>query len=319
MAKLDSESQADSAPHLSESTLFPSLVILVSATVWGFYWFPLRTIEQAGMTGVWSVFAANLVPCLCLLPLMIFRRHKMVGSMLPIATIGLFTGLGIVCYSVSLVHSSIMRATMLFYLTPLWSTLLAYFILRERPTWQRWCAIAIGLVGLYLMLSAEASTQNTTLFGDVIGIFSGIFWGMGAVALRRWPEVRPIESVPAQYFFATLSALVFLLALNGTNLHVPDVTTWRSALPPIFIYYVLIVVPSLFALFWAAQRVSPGRTGILMMSEVVVAAISAALIAGEIMSAQEVIGAALIITSGLFEVFGSPSQGAPENTASTPS
>ncbi len=299
---------SDSAGGLTASAWFPSLVILVSATVWGFYWFPLRTIEQAGMTGVWSVFAANLVPCLFLVPFVFIRRNKFAASLLPIATIGLFTGLGIVCYSVSLVHSSIMRATMLFYLTPLWSTVLAYFILREPPTWQRWVAIAIGLAGLYLMLSAEAGAQNSTLFGDIVGVFSGIFWGMGAVALRRWPEVGPAESVPSQYFFATLAALLFLVALNGTDLQMPSLATWKSALPPIFLYYVIIVIPSLFALFWAAQRVSPGRTGILMMSEVVVAAISAALIAGEIMSAQEMIGAAMIIVSGLFEVFGTPRQ-----------
>jgi len=294
------------ADRLPQGTWFPSAIIFSGAAIWGFYWFPLRWTEAAGMNGLWAVFAINIIPFLTLLPIIIFRHRSLRQNALPITLIGLFTGLGIICYSVSLVYSTIMRATMLFYLTPIWSTILAFLILRERAGWRRWVAIAIGICGLFFMLSANPGNQNTSLFGDIVGVLAGLLWGLGTVALRRWPDAKPIDSLPVQYFFAAAASFIFVIVLEFDNGPAPALDTWLKTIPPIFGFYVLLMVPSLFALFWASQRVSPGRTGILMMSEVIVAGISAALIAGEFMSPQEVIGAALIVAAGIFEVFGSP-------------
>jgi drug/metabolite transporter (DMT)-like permease len=75
-------------------------------------------------------------------------------------------------------------------------------------------------------------------------------------------------------------------------------------LPVVIPFHVLIIVPSLFAIFWASQKISPGRAGILMMSEVLVAGISAPLFAGEALSGKEAVGAVLIVSAGLVEVLG---------------
>ena len=56
------------------------------------------------------------------------------------------------------------------------------------------------------------------------------------------------------------------------------------------------------ALMWAATRLEPARIGILLMSEVLVGAASAALIAGEWLSWPELAGAALVLAAGILEV-----------------
>jgi len=287
------------------ATTFPSAVIFFAATVWGLYWLPLRVIEQAGLTGVWSVFAINAAPAIALLPLAIWRHKAIRADLVPIMLIGLLTGCGLVCYSIGLVYSTIMRATLLFYLTPLWSTLLAYFIFRERAGWQRWVAIALGFAGLCLMLSEGSGSANSIGIGDAAGFMSGILWGLGTVALRRWPHVKPLDTVPSQFLFGTISALAFIAVTTGIVETAPSWSVWRETLPVVIPFHVLLIVPSLFAIFWASQRISPGRAGILMMSEVLVAGISAPLFAGETLSGLETAGAVLIIAAGLVEVFGS--------------
>ncbi|MGI9480747.1 MAG: DMT family transporter [Hyphomicrobiales bacterium] len=289
---------------IHKSAWFPGAVIFVGAALWGLYWLPLRYIEAAGLNGLWSIFAINIVPLVALFPLAFHRRKIIQREAAAIAIIGLMTGLGLVCYSIGLIYTSIMRATLLFYLTPIWSTLFAFLILKERAGWQRWAAIAVGFAGLFLMLSAGGSSANPLNVGDLAGFMSGVFWGFGATGLRRWPHIGPSDSVPSQYLFGTLVTLL-AIAIAGTSAgQVPAIGVFWEALPAIIFFYVLLVVPSLFAIFWAAQRVSPGRTGILMMSEVIVAGISAPLLAGEYLSRPEMLGAALIVAAGLIEVLG---------------
>lgn len=53
---------------------------------------------------------------------------------------------------------------------------------------------------------------------------------------------------------------------------------------------------------WATVRLDPARTGILLMSEVLVGAASAALLAGELLDRPKLIGGALVLVAGLLEV-----------------
>ena len=66
-----------------------------------------------------------------------------------------------------------------------------------------------------------------------------------------------------------------------------------------------IMLITIYAIFAMIGRVSPGRSGLLMMTEVVVAVFSAAiLIPAEALSFWEWIGAAMIIGAGVIEVTG---------------
>ena len=60
-------------------------------------------------------------------------------------------------------------------------------------------------------------------------------------------------------------------------------------------------------MFWLtiapAQVLTPARVGILLMSEVVIGALSAALLSGQEFGMAEFIGTILIITAALIEVF----------------
>ncbi len=66
-----------------------------------------------------------------------------------------------------------------------------------------------------------------------------------------------------------------------------------------------IMLATIYAIFHFIGMLSPGRSGLLMMTEVVVAVFSAAiLIPEEALSFWEWIGAAMIIGAGVIEVTG---------------
>ena len=66
-------------------------------------------------------------------------------------------------------------------------------------------------------------------------------------------------------------------------------------------------------LMWATVRLEPARVGILLMSEVILGAGSAALLAGEHLHPLEIAGGALVILAGALEVWPTGARhGAPE-------
>jgi drug/metabolite transporter (DMT)-like permease len=54
---------------------------------------------------------------------------------------------------------------------------------------------------------------------------------------------------------------------------------------------------------WATLRLDPARVGILMQTEVIVGAVSAALLAGEHLAPLEIVGGGMVVAAGLLEVW----------------
>lgn len=294
----------------NHSDLTISSVVFFSAAIWGLYWLPLRKIEEAGIAASWSVLAIYVVPFLFLLPWVAIRRRALWNNARSILLIGLPIGAGLAFYAMGFLHTTVLRTTLLFYMTPIWSTLLAMFFLGEKTGLRRWVAIGIGLAGLCLMLLGKdnGSAQTAINRGDISALLAGIFWSAGTVLIRKKPELDSFDVIPAQYLFAIAFSAIFVWAgmpgdsASESNAAIPALSAWLNALPWLVGFYVVIFLPSLYACIRGAQLLSPGRVGILMMSEVLVAGISAPLLAGELISMLEWIATAMIVLAATLEI-----------------
>lgn len=280
-----------------------SILAFVAAAFWGLYWWPLREIEAVGISAQWSVIAVYLVPLLVISPVVVIYRQSIRDNWRELTLIGMAAGVGLACYATAFLYTSIVRTVLLFYMMPVWATLMAIVFLKEKNSPRRWLAMLIGFAGLTLMLTSGGDTTAAVPFniGDLIALISGIAWGAGTVLIRRTPHIEPMSILPGQYFFALLTGVFFLLTLS-VDRALPDTASWIQAMPYLIGFYVLIVLPTLYICARAAQVLSPGRVGILMMSEVLVAGISAPLIAGESLTVIELLAALLIILAGILEV-----------------
>jgi drug/metabolite transporter (DMT)-like permease len=63
------------------------------------------------------------------------------------------------------------------------------------------------------------------------------------------------------------------------------------------------VAAAMAGVMWAATKLEPARIGILLMAEVFISGITAALLAGETLSLLEVAGGLLVLTAGAIEVW----------------
>ena len=279
-----------------------SLIIVVSSCAWGLYWLPLRSIEQSGIVGSWSIVLVNACPLIILVPLIFFNLDKLKKYPKPIFFAGIMIGAAFTFYANGLVQTSVIRATLLFYLSPIWSTIIGIIWLNERLTIARVISIIVALIGLTLLLYDFRNQETVILnFGDFSSILSGLFWALGASILKKWSKL-PIIPLTAIVYFSTTS-LSILLAIIVYKAPIPSLALIGQNFSTAFIWSVIVLLPSFCIIFRISQILFPGRVGILMMSEVAVAVISAKiLLPEEQMVILQWIGASAILLAGVVEI-----------------
>jgi len=272
------------------------LLVFLSSAIWGLLWVPMRYLESVGLSGLWAVVLFHLLPAAAMLPFMrslVLIGRDQWGSVL---AAGLLMGAGFVLYSLGLVMASVTKTVVLFYMTPIWSSLLAFVWLDERAGFGRVVAIAGALVGCVLITAVHEDLAGFDRL-DMLGLLSGLLWAIGSVIIRRYDRLDYRHITFFQYLLGGLIALLAALAFAGP---VPALPIWLVAIPPAFVASSVVFLPTALLIFRIMQYISPGLVGILMLSEALVAAVSAAWMLGEILTASQWAGVGLILATGAF-------------------
>ena len=272
------------------------LIIFLASSFWGVLWVPMRHIEAMGLSGLWVVVLFHFLPALAMLPLIVRTAPSSRRDWERAAVAGALMGAGFALYALGLVVASVTKTVILFYMTPIWSTVIAYFVLRERAGWGRWLAIAAALVGCALVTGVNRDELRFDP-ADLLGLLSGLFWALGSVMIRRYDGLNFVHVSFLQYLTGGIMALLAALYLGDP---LPQLNAFLQAIPPAFLASVVVFLPSVLLIFRIMQYVSPGLVGILMLSEALVAAVSAAFWLGETLSSTQWIGVGAILTTGVF-------------------
>ena len=272
------------------------VIIFLASSFWGVLWVPMRHIEAMGLSGLWVVVLFHFLPALAMLPLIVKTAPSSRRDWRQAAVAGALMGAGFVLYALGLIVASVTKTVILFYMTPIWSTVIAYFVLRERAGWGRWLAIAAALVGCALVTGVSRDELRFDP-ADLLGLLSGVFWALGSVMIRRYEGLSFLNISFLQYLFGGIMALIAALYLGDP---VPQLNALLQAIPPTFLASAVVFLPSALLIFRIMQYVSPGLVGILMLSEALVAAVSAAFWLGETLSSTQWIGVGAILATGVF-------------------
>jgi drug/metabolite transporter (DMT)-like permease len=276
--------------------------VLLAAAGWGLFWIPLRSLDAHGIEGVWSTFVLFVIGALAMAPALAWRAGAIGHGNGRFLVTGLFSGGAWILYTNSLLLTDVVRALLLFYLTPLWSTLFVRLVHREAIAPARWLAVVLAIGGLAAILGVDAGFPLPRNLGDWMGLLSGMVWAYASVRIRREPEAGAIEGVAAFFLGGgLLAALSLLLPFEAFG----SAPTWGAVVdraPTMALLAVGFIVPSMLLIVGGARRLSPVRVGILLMTEAVVGAFSAALLTAEPFGAREALGAGLILGAGVIDV-----------------
>lgn len=280
------------------------LACLYAGAVWGLFWIPLRALEEAGLHGLWITVVYFLVPTICLVPVALWRwRHVRKGG-LQLQLTAMISGGALLLYSTSIVYTEVVRAMMLFYLTPVWATMLARIFLGDAITPTRIAAMVMAILGMLTIFGLGARFPIPQNAGDWLGVGSGFLWAIAMVRIRMSEGHSAIELTAGFFQWSLIfsASAAFLLAPS----FIPSIKQALPALPLLLIFMALLVLPGTYASLWGPKFLSPGVVGLLFMTEIVVGAISVALLAGEPFGIREVTGVTLIAGAGMLEPLLSP-------------
>lgn len=271
--------------------------LLTGALVWGLIWYPYRLLEEAGVRGTLSTLATYAVALLaaCIL----FRRnlgalHRPDRLLVLIALSAGWTNLG---YVLGMIHGQVMQVLLLFYLAPLWTVLFAALLLGERPGNLGLVVILLSLAGAATMLwQPGMSLPVPHSAAEWFGLSAGIGFALSNVLIRKARHLEiPVKAVAV--FAGVVATALVVAALEGAPLSEP----FAAGPGPLLLLLVLGLV--IFATNLAVQhglmRVSANRAIVLLLSELVVAALSSYVLALEAMRWTQWAGGSMIVAATL--------------------
>jgi len=285
-----------------QTTAAASAIVLVTGALWGLYWIPVRALDQMGLTGAWGTLAITSAAALLSLPFALARASRLAQSdRAAIASVAL-GGAAFALYSVGLVYGRVAIVILLYFLTPVWSTLIGRYVMGWPTPRLRVLAILVGLAGLACMLGADGGFPRPRGAGEWMALIAGLLWSVATTGMRTKSDLGPGQSA---FVFATGAAITAVI-LAPVLAPLPGVVGPGALAVPLGVAFAAGGVwwgLSVAALIWATVRLEPARVGILLMTEVLVGAASAALLAAEHLTPPELAGGALVLGAAVLEVW----------------
>lgn len=274
----------------------------MTGAFWGFYWIPVRALATMGLSSAWGTVAITAAAVVLMLPLVVHRARTILGT----SRVALFSialgGAAFALYSIAFVYGRVAMVILLYFLTPVWSALIGRYVMGWRISRLRVLAIGMGLAGLTVMLSADGTAPVPKSLGEWMALIAGFLWSLSTTGIRSKSQLGPTE---AAFVFAFGAALVSF-CLASVLAPFPDEQVMESLVRLLGVAFTtggIWWALSTGALMWATVRLEPARMGILLMSEVLVGAVSAAVLAGEQLRGLEILGGSLVLLAGVLEVW----------------
>ena len=279
-----------------------SFALLIAAGMWGLFWIPQRALEAGGLTGGWATISQMVIPFVMLLPISLWRLYKGQSFGLEYPLIGLLFGGGIACYANSFLLTDVVRALILFYITPVWTTIFEIVFLRQIPRFYRYITLVLALSGVWIVFGQEGVIPLPQNSGYWIALLGGILIAASAVRMEiKKPEgIYPI--LFSFFFYGGLFTLIQSYFLSDYLGDAPSIESWVAMMPWLILIAILFHIPTNVVILGAPSRIGAGIFSIIILFEIVVGTFSAAVLTDELIGWREILGSSFIIFAGLTEI-----------------
>jgi drug/metabolite transporter (DMT)-like permease len=169
-------------------------------------------------------------------------------------------------------------------------------VLGERVGWLRAVSVVLGLAGAGVLLGFAGGLPLPRAAGDWLGLAAGVLFALSVTLVRKGQAIQGFEQTLVSFAAAALLSLALLVAMPDQTSTVDTTILVWAALAAL-----AWLLPVTWLLLWGARFLEPGRVSLLLLLEVAVAAVSAALLAGEPFGLREAAGCVLIVAAGALE------------------
>lgn len=281
----------------SKQNIFTFAGVLSGALVWGLIWFPYRALQDTGISGALATLVTYVLAILFgafMLPRAWRERRRAGWWALWLLLSAGWTNFGFV---LGMLGGEVMRVLLLFYLAPLWTVLFSYWLLGERLNHYGYLVMALSLGGAMVMLwEPQLGLPLPQNAAEWIGLSAGMAFALSNVVARRAAHLS-LEIKTASVWLGTALLTVPLLWWQGGM-----VEQFRAIGAQQWLILGMLgmtICATSYAVQYSIAHLAANRAIILFLSELVFAAASSYLLAGEVMQPRDWIGALLIVSASL--------------------
>jgi len=164
------------------------LFVAVAGSLWGIGGFFVTKMSDTGASSLMTAFTGHL---LAFLPLLLFLLAKKGFKGLKISKKGLIfsillgvltKGIFKVCLDTSMTKVGVSTTTILMYLAPVWTAIMAMIFFKEKLRGYQKFALALNLAGCFLMVTGGNLAEfNISGIGLVLGVMAGILYALSTI------------------------------------------------------------------------------------------------------------------------------------------
>ena len=286
---------------LAKSALVNSTSLLLAAVCWGVVWYPYRILANAGVAAVASSFYCYST-VLILASIVCIKHWRGIFKLpLSILWLSLTAGWTNLAYVLAVIDGEVMRVMLLFYLSPLWTLILAHFWLKERIDKRGLMIMALSLTGAFIMLSdltgkssAWPLPRNTA---EWFALTSGIAFAISNVITRKSTHLTIRSKSFAVWAGVFLMAILAMPFVKET---IPSPSFFSLNDGMVILAIALSLIAATLLTQYGITQMPATRASVLFLFELVVAAITSYFLAHETMEINEWIGGSLIAAASIF-------------------
>ena len=269
--------------------------LMINALVWGLSWWPFRKLQDLGLHPLWStalIYVAAAVFVLAWRPLAWRQWLAHPGLWLLMVAAGM-TNVGF-NWAVSI--GDVVRVVLLFYLMPAWSIVLAWPLLGERPTRAALLRLLLALAGVVIVLkSPDSPWPLPHSAADWLAVGGGLSFALTNILLRRHGHTPSEGRMLAMFGGGAIMASA--AAALGMALGMVPAPSLGEGGWPIALGLCLAFLVSNLALQYGAARLVASTTALVMLTEILFASVSSALMGAAEMDGRTWLGGGLIIAA----------------------
>ncbi len=286
--------------HQRSSLFLPAAALVVNAFIWGVSWWPFRELQGLGLHPLWSTALVYALVFAVLLTrfagtLRHFARHPGLWAL------AIASGITNVGFNWAVTVGDVVRVVLLFYLMPAWSVLVAWLLLGEKPTAGSLLRLVLAMAGVLVVLKTpESAWPVPSSLPDWLALAGGLSFAITNAYLRKLGTQSDVPSGARMLaMFGGGVVLASGAALAGMSQGI--VTVPALALGGVWIIagLSLAFLTCNACLQYGASRLPGSTTALVMLTEIVFASGSAALLGTAEFTPRIVWGGSLILLAAL--------------------
>lgn len=250
-------------------------------------------VKLAHVPGTSSAFYRVFIGFLTLVPWMLYRRPSIPQgrAMWGVIAAGAFFGVDLIFWNESLMNAPAATASLLANSAPLWVGLASLFIFREHLSRAYWIGLALAMIGMVVVAQNAFAVTPQDMFGMLLAISASVCYA-GYIVSTRYAR----GGVDTATFMAWSLAIASLIILPvAFFLGKPLWGFTGQALG--YILFLGIVTQTLgwLAINYALGHLPASITSVVLLLQVVLAALLAVPLLGEPIRLSQIVGGAFIL------------------------